>query len=51
MGKKKKRPLTTVEAVRKIRGTWGNVNPVTRVIPNKKKYKRQQKYKGYKEEE
>lgn len=50
MGKKKKHPMTTVEAVRKIRGTWGNVNPVTRVIPNKKKYKRK-KYKGYKEEE
>lgn len=25
------------EAWRKIRGDWGNINPVTKVIPNKKK--------------
>lgn len=25
------------EAIKKIRGDWGNVNPVTKVIPNKKK--------------
>ena len=25
------------EAIRKIRGDWGAINPVTKVIPNKKK--------------
>lgn len=25
------------EAWKKIRGTWGAVNPVTKVVPNKKK--------------
>lgn len=34
---KKKNANTTYEIVRKIRGDWGNVNPVTKVIPNKKK--------------
>ena len=24
----------------KVRRTWGDLNPVTKVIPNKKKYKR-----------
>ena len=27
----------TYETIRKIRGDWGNINPVTKVIPNKKK--------------
>lgn len=27
----------TYETNRKIRGDWGSVNPVTKVIPNKKK--------------
>lgn len=34
---KKKETNTTYEVVRKIRGDWGTVNPVTKVIPNKKK--------------
>jgi len=34
---KNKNTNTTYEVVRKIRGDWGNMNPVTRVIPNKKK--------------
>ena len=25
------------EAIRKIRGNWGAISPVTKVIPNKKK--------------
>lgn len=25
------------EATRKIRGDWGNISPVTKIIPNKKK--------------
>ena len=28
------------------RNTWGNVNPATQVIPDKKKYSRKQKHKG-----
>lgn len=27
----------TWEVVRKIRGDWGNISPVTKIIPNKKK--------------
>ena len=34
---KKKEENTTYETIRKIRGDWGNVNPVTKIIPNKKK--------------
>ena len=34
---KKNNTNTTYEVVRKIRGDWGAVNPVTKVIPNKKK--------------
>jgi hypothetical protein len=28
---------STYETIRKMRGDWGNINPVTKVIPNKKK--------------
>lgn len=35
--KNKKNTNSTYEVVRKIRGDWGAVNPVTKVIPNKKK--------------
>ena len=34
---KNKNTNTTYEVVRKMRGDWGVVNPVTRIIPNKKK--------------
>ena len=34
---KKKEINSTYEVVRKMRGDWGSVNPVTKVIPNKKK--------------
>lgn len=27
----------TWEIARKIRGNWGNISPVTKIIPNKKK--------------
>lgn len=37
MTKIKKDTNTTYEVVRKIHGDWGNVNPVTKIIPNKKK--------------
>ena len=45
MSKKKKTTNSTYEVVRKIRGDWGAVNPVTKVIPNKKK-NRKTKHKG-----
>lgn len=34
---KKQNTNSTYEVVRKIRGNWGAINPVTKVIPNKKK--------------
>ena len=37
MSKKNNNTNTTYEVVRKMRGDWGAVNPITRVIPNKKK--------------
>lgn len=49
MNKNKNPPdygMQTAETVQKIRGDWGNVNPVTKIIPNKKKtIPRKQKYK------
>ena len=35
--KKKKEENSSYEANRKIRRDWGNISPVTRIIPNKKK--------------
>lgn len=40
MSKNKKKNLNsnpTYEVVRKIRGDWGDINTVTKIIPNKKK--------------
>lgn len=40
MSKNKKKNLNsnpTYEVIRKIRGDWGDINPVTKIIPNKKK--------------
>lgn len=37
MSKKNKKVNTTYEVLRHMRGDWGNVNPVTKIIPNKKK--------------
>ena len=34
---KKKTETPTLRVIRKERGDWGTVNPVTKVIPNKKK--------------
>jgi len=42
---KKKETNSTYEVVRKIRGDWGAINPVTRIIPNKKK-NHKEKHKG-----
>lgn len=49
---KKKLP-STYETLKKIRNNWGNVNPVTKVIPNKRKNPkikhkgRENDYEGY----
>ena len=33
------------EVYQSIRRDWGNINPATKVIPNKKKYRREDKHK------
>lgn len=35
----------TYETFKKIRKNWNGLNPSTRVVPNKKKYSRKEKYK------
>lgn len=30
---------------KKVRNDWGSLNPSTKIIPNKKKYNRKEKYK------
>lgn len=39
------KPKTTEELAKTIRRDWGNVNPVTRIMPDKTKYNRKQKHK------
>lgn len=36
----KKEKNETYETIRKIRGDWGSVNPVTKVIPDKRRAKK-----------
>lgn len=36
--------LSSYELMRKVRGSWNGVNPVTRVIPDKTKYCRKVKH-------
>jgi hypothetical protein len=36
--------LSTAELIRRVRGSWNGVNPVTRVIPDKTKYRRRPKH-------
>jgi hypothetical protein len=31
----------------KLRGNWGNIKPVTKVVPNKKKYNRKRDKKAF----
>jgi hypothetical protein len=52
MSKKKMNttPRTQYEVIRSIRGDWGNVNPVTKVIPNKKRNQKPKHKKGWDEE-
>ena len=35
--KSKKEPRTQYEVFRAVRGTWNGVNPVTKVIPDKRR--------------
>lgn len=42
----KKTVKTYTEIFKSERKSWGQVNPVTRVIPDKTKYTRKQKHKG-----
>lgn len=47
-----KKTSSTYEILEKIRNDWGNINPVTKVIPNKKKNpKNKHKGKEYKDED
>lgn len=41
MSKKKKETNSTYEVVRKMRGDWGAISPITKVIPNKKKNRKE----------
>lgn len=34
------------ERIKSIRGTWGNINPVTKIKKDKTKYTRKEKHKG-----
>ena len=44
--KKKKGILNFITYTKKIRKDWEEINPVTRIIPDKKKYTRKQKHKN-----
>ena len=46
MAKSKNKVKTTAEIYQSIRRDWGSVNPVTKIIPNKKVAKRHPKHKG-----
>ena len=38
MSKRKTNPaISTYNTIKKIRGDWGQINPITKIIPNKKK--------------
>ena len=48
--KKPEKTNSNRNAIKKQRGDWGNISPVTKVIPNKKK-NQQEKHKGRRYEE
>lgn len=50
MAKKKKKKIA-YEIWKGIRKDWNGVNPVTKIIPDKTKYKRKEKHKKDYEEE
>ena len=38
MSKRKTNPtISTYNTIKKMRGDWGQINPITKIIPNKKK--------------
>jgi len=41
---KNKKKLSQVELMKLTRGSWGNVSPVTKIMPNKKKAKLRNKH-------
>ena len=41
----KKKEKDWVDLIHSFRGSWGAINPVTKIIPNKKKYTRKEKHK------
>lgn len=43
--KRGKYVIDPLEIIQGIRKSWGNVNPITRVIPSKKIYNRKEKHK------
>lgn len=44
--------ISTYETIKKIRNDWGNLNPITKIIPNKKKdYEYPDSYYDYEEED
>ena len=47
--KKKTKPRDSYEVNRSIRRDWGNISPVTKIIPDKRKKKEKYK-KGWEEE-
>ena len=48
MSKKKAKTKTTLDIIKSVRNTWGNVNPVTRVHGTKKGYNRNKEKKNIK---
>jgi len=47
--KKKTKPRNSYEINRSIRRDWGNISPVTKIIPDKRK-KKEKHRKGWEEE-
>lgn len=51
MSKKKSNKIpTSLELMNSIRGSWNGVNPVTRIVENKKRKKPKHKKKQFEEE-
>lgn len=44
--KKDRKKKKTIGAMCGSRGTWGAINPVTKIVPDKKKYNRKKKHKN-----
>ena len=49
MSKKKNKPKSNVDIIKGIRGTWGAISPVTKVIPDKRNRKPKHKNAAYEE--